>query len=193
MKEISEAVFKKVKEEAQGILKEAKEKAGEEIARAEKRQAEKIEVARNKLLSQAREEAARIESQSAIRARQEVTRAKAAVITRVSDKVIQILSQGVKGGLSADLIRETVDGLGEGGRGIIYVSAADVDVARQLIEKNPDLAGRIADIKKVDCMGGVVAEDSERKLRIDNIYETRLEMILPRLLPEINEKLFKAL
>ncbi len=193
MKEISEAVFKKVKEEAQGVLKEAKEKAGEEIARAEKRQAEKIEAEKDKLLSQARGEAARIGAQAAIEARQEVTRAKVAVIARVVDKATQILSQGVKGGLSADLIRETMDGLGEKSSGTVYVSAAEVDVARNLVAEDPDLTNRIVEIKKMDCMGGVVAEASEGKLRVDNTYEARLEMLLPRLLPEINEKLFKAL
>jgi vacuolar-type H+-ATPase subunit E/Vma4 len=91
------------------------------------------------------------------------------------------------------LIRETLEGLGEESRGTVYVSAADVDVARKLVANDSDLASRIVEIKKMDCMGGVVVEASEGKLRIDNTYETRLEMLLPRLLPEINEKLFKAL
>jgi vacuolar-type H+-ATPase subunit E/Vma4 len=41
-------------------------------------------------------------------------------------------------------------------------------------------------------MGGVIAEDVEGKLRIDNTYETRLGTLLPKLLPEISKKLFEA-
>jgi vacuolar-type H+-ATPase subunit E/Vma4 len=41
-------------------------------------------------------------------------------------------------------------------------------------------------------LGGVIAEDVEGKLRIDNTYETRLEMLLPKLLPKISKELFEA-
>ncbi|GAI00113.1 unnamed protein product, partial [marine sediment metagenome] len=33
-------------------------------------------------------------------------------------------------------------------------------------------------------------EDIDGRTRIDNTYETRLEMLLPRLLPEISKELF---
>ncbi len=40
-------------------------------------------------------------------------------------------------------------------------------------------------------LGGVIAENIDGKLRIDNTYETRLEMLLPKLLPEISKVLFE--
>ena len=36
-------------------------------------------------------------------------------------------------------------------------------------------------------------EDTDGKIRIDNTYDTRLEMLLPRLLPEIGKELFQGL
>jgi len=37
-----------------------------------------------------------------------------------------------------------------------------------------------------------MVEDIAGKIRIDNTYDTRLEMLLPRLLPEIGKELFPA-
>ena len=48
------------------------------------------------------------------------------------------------------------------------------------------------EVREYNCLGGIIAEDIEGKLRIDNTYETRLEMLLPQLLPKISEELFKA-
>jgi len=52
------------------------------------------------------------------------------------------------------------------------------------------LASRIAEIKGLDCAGGAVAESTDGKVSIDNTYETRLEMLLPQIVPEISRELF---
>jgi vacuolar-type H+-ATPase subunit E/Vma4 len=46
------------------------------------------------------------------------------------------------------------------------------------------------EIKEFDCTGGVIAESIEGKFSLDNTYDTRLEMLLPRILPEISQELF---
>jgi vacuolar-type H+-ATPase subunit E/Vma4 len=63
---------------------------------------------------------------------------------------------------------------------------------KKFLEADKELAGKIVEIREYNCLGGVIAEDVEGKLRIDNTYETRLEMLLPQLLPKISEELFKA-
>ena len=61
---------------------------------------------------------------------------------------------------------------------------------KKLVEKDKELAGKIVEIREHHGMGGVIVEDIDGKVRIDNTYETRLEMLLPRLLPEIGKELF---
>jgi vacuolar-type H+-ATPase subunit E/Vma4 len=61
---------------------------------------------------------------------------------------------------------------------------------RKLMEKDKELAGKIEEIKEHGSMGGVIFEDLDGKVRIDNTYETRLEMLLPKLLPEVGKDLF---
>jgi len=90
------------------------------------------------------------------------------------------------------LIKEAMDGLG-GDKGRIYVSPKNVSSVQKLLEGDEELANRIMEVKEFNCTGGVIAEDIEGKYRIDNTYETRLEMLLPKLLPEISKELFEAL
>ena len=46
------------------------------------------------------------------------------------------------------------------------------------------------DVQAVDRGGGVLVENEGNTVCVDNTYTTRLEMLLPRILPEISKKLF---
>ena len=64
---------------------------------------------------------------------------------------------------------------------------------RKSFRGDTKLAGRITEIREFDGTGGVIVEDIDGKIRIDNTYDTRLEMLLPKLLPEIGKELFQGL
>ena len=192
MEKISEAVVGKVKLDAQKTVKEAEEKALEEIEKARKQRAVRFEEERGRMLGEAEEEVARILAQASIKARQQLSSAKADAISRIIDGARKELSQ-----VSSDethvlnLIREAVEGLGVD-KARIYVSPKDTGNVKRFLEADKELSGKIVEVKEYNCLGGVIAEDIEGKLRIDNTYETRLEMLLPQLLPKISEELFKA-
>ena len=192
MEKISEAVVNKVKAEAKNIIKEAEKKAQEEIEKARKQRETKLQEEKRKMLKEAGEEATRILAQASIKARQQVSSAKNDVITKLIHKVKQELS-----GSSSDenyllsLIREAIDGLGAD-KSRIYVSPKDVSMVRKFLERDKELANKIMEVKEDNFLGGVIAEGIDGKLRIDNTYETRLEMLLPKLLPEISKELFEA-
>ena len=190
MEKISEAVVSKVKLDAQRIIKEAEEKAQEEIDKAKRQRDARFEEERGKMLGEAEEEAARILAQASIKARQQISSAKADAIGKVIDGARKELSQ-----ISSDeryflnLIREAIDGLGVD-KARIYVSPKDLSNVKKFLKADKELSSKIVEVRESDCLGGVIAEDIEEKLRIDNTYETRLEMLLPKLLPEISEELF---
>ena len=192
MEKISEAILDKVKAEGQNIIKEAEEKAREEIEKAKRQRETKLEEEKRKMLREAEEETARIVAQASIKARQKLLRGKVDIITEVVSRMKQSLS-----GISSDkscflsLINEAMDGLGSV-KGRIYVSHKDVSTVKELLEEDKELASRIIEVNEFDYTGGVIAEDVEGKLRIDNTYETRLEMLLPKVLPEISKRLFEA-
>jgi len=190
MEKIGEAILGKVKAEAEGIIKEAESRADQEIEQAEKQHLARLEEKKARMIQEAREEAARIEAQASVKARQELSRAKADVIDEIISKVKEKLSatSGDKS-LLVSLVKEAVDALGID-KVRVYVSPKDVKTVQKLLNEDRELAGKIAEVKEYDGAGGVIVEDIEGKVRIDNTYDTRLEMLLPQLLPEIGRELF---
>ncbi len=190
MQKLGEAVLNKVRTEAESVLREAEQKAQEEIQKAKGQRASRLEEEKRRLLAQAEEEAARILAQASIKARQRLSTAKANVLDKVVDDARQKLSQS--SGSESDmlrLIKEAMDGLGTS-KGRIYVAPRDVGLVKRALETDQVLSGRVIEVRETACLGGVIAEDVEGKLRIDNTYEARLENLLPRILPEISKELF---
>jgi len=190
MEKIGEAILDKVKAEAKAIIKEAENKAKKEIGQAKRQQVAKREEEKGKMIQEAREEATRIEAQASVKARQELSKAKADVINEIISRAKKELS-GISSGKSSlvGLIKEATDTLGIS-KGRVYVLPEDISTVQKLLEKDRELAGKIVEIREYNCMGGVIVEDINGKVRIDNTYETRLEMLLPKLLPEIGKELF---
>jgi len=192
MEKISEAVVNKVKVEAENIIKEAEKKAQEEIEKAKEQREIKLQEEKRRMLEGAEEEAARIMAQASIKARQQVSSAKNDVITKIIDEVRQELSESSSDeSCLLSLIKEAIDGLGRD-KGRIYISPKDISTVQEFLEGNKELSSKIVEVREFDCVGGAIAEDIEGKFRIDNTYETRLEMLLPKLLPEISKELFEA-
>lgn len=193
IEKISEAILSKVKAEAQDIVAEAEEKARERIERAKEQQAAKLEEEKGKLIGEAREEATRILAQSVITARQELLLAKTSIIDEIINNAKKIFSEISSNESSPlGLIKEAINAL-DIDKARIYVPPKDVSIVQKLIAGDKKLADRITEIKEFNGSGGVIAEDIDGRIRIDNTYDTRLEMLLPKLLPEIGKELFQDL
>ncbi len=193
MEKISDAILDKVRVEAQDIIKEAETRAGERVERAKEQQEAKLEEGKNKLLEEAREEATRILSQSTITARQELLLAKTRVIDEIISGVKKTLYETqIDKSSPLDLIGEALDAL-DTDKARIYVLPKDVSTVQKLVAGDKKLSDKITEIREFNGTGGVIIEDIDGKIRIDNTYDTRLEMLLPRLLPEIGKELFQGL
>jgi V/A-type H+-transporting ATPase subunit E len=192
MDKIKGAIISKVEVEASDITNEAEKKAQEELEKAKKQRRVRLEEERGRMLGEAEEEAARILAQASIKSRQQLSSAKADIIAKIIGAAREELAR-----VSSDeshflnLFREAVEGLGVD-KARIYVSPKDVSTVKKLLEADKEFSGKIVEVKESNCLGGVIAEDVEGKLRIDNTYETRLEMLLPKLLPKISKELFEA-
>ena len=193
IEKISEAILGKVKAEAQDIVAEAEEKARERIERAKEQQAAKLEEEEGKLIGEAKEEATRILAQSGITARQELLLAKTSIIDEIINNAKKTFSEISSNESSPlDLIKEAINAL-DIDKARIYLPPKDISIVQKLIAGDKKLADRITEIKEFNGSGGVIAEDIDGKIRIDNTYDTRLEMLLPKLLPEIGKELFQDL
>jgi vacuolar-type H+-ATPase subunit E/Vma4 len=190
MEKVSEAILDKVKAEAQDIIKDAEEKARERLEKAKEQHEAKFEKEKSRLMEEAEAEAARAHAQASIMARQELLIVKNEVIEDIVSRVRKALSKSSGGtDLSLDLIKEAIDTT-DADEVIVYVSPADIAGVQKLVKEDKKLAGRIKEIKEYKCAGGAIVEDIDAKVSIDNTYDTRLETLLPQILPEINKELF---
>lgn len=190
MEKITETILEKVEEEARQIIEKANEEALKEVQKAEKQAKSKYNEEKQKVVGDAEREAARIQAQSQIEARQKLAVAKAEIIDKVTANVKDGLKKVVDRQKSlTTLIKEAVDGL-DVDKAIIYVSADDISIAKKAVKEDKALAGRISEIKEGKFNGGAIAETPDGMLRVDNTYDTRLKMLLPRIMPEIEKTLF---
>ncbi len=190
MDKLSEAILDKVKVDAQQKITEAEEKALQEVEKAEKQLESKFEEEKRKAIEEAEREATIILAQASIAARQELSRTKADII----DNIISTVKATLRGTSSDEssllsLIKEVVDGFAVD-KVRIYVSPEDISKVQEFLERDKEIASRILEVKEFDCTGGVIAESINGKFSLDNTYDTRLEMLLPQILPEISQGLF---
>jgi len=187
---IKEAVLDKARAEAQDIIEHAEAAAREETEKARRQNERRFEENKRRVIEDARKESARILAQASLKERQELLTAKSAIIDEIIARVKGELSQGaIDKGPFLSLIKESVDTLGLD-KVRIYVSPRDMSMAQEIITEDNELEDRIIEVNELNCMGGVLAEDISGMVSIDNTFETRLEMLMPKILPDIGKAVF---
>lgn len=188
---IREAVLKKAKEDADKITIDAELRASKMIEEAKCRRQQKLEKEKKRIVDDAHLEASKILAQASLKARQIILKQKDSVINEIVSKARNRLQQDESEKKSLlHLIKETIDALETEEKVSIFICHKDVDKVREIIKKNSFLREKISEIREIDCLGGVIAEKFNGMVRIDNTFDTRLEMLFPKILPEIGKKLF---
>ena len=191
MQKISEAVVDKVREEAQSIVSEAEEEAKKELDKAKSVRNARIEAEKRRLLNEAHEEAARVSAQNAMLAHRTVATAKAEVLASIVAKSREKIAKAPITNKSLSyLIADAIPGLGDTGKVTVAVSKRDLSLAKDIVKADKQLSAKVLDVVSCDCDGGAIIESESNTLSVDNTYTTRLEMLLPRILPEISRELF---
>ena len=192
MENVGQAVIDKVNIEAQNIIDNAKEKANLEIENANRELQLKLDKTKKRKLQEAEEESARIISRASIEVRQNLVTVKAKVVSIIIDRVKTKLAQtSMNKKAFISLVTEAADAI-KVNKARIYVPRGDVEKIKEYIKTEIDLSNLIIEFLEGDFVGGFILEDTDGKLRIDNTYATRMEMLLPRMMPEINRELFQS-
>ncbi|UCD08990.1 MAG: hypothetical protein JSU79_11685 [Dehalococcoidales bacterium] len=190
MEKLSEAVLDKVKAEAEEIIRQAESTAEERVTKAREQQNARYEEQKARITEEATSEASRIQAQTSINVRQEILKAKNEVI----DKIVSGLKERLadlpdKDELTVYLVREGIQVIGVN-EVIVYVSPGHINNIKNLVQKDNDLSAKIKGYKETRCTGGAVIEDVKNRFSIDNTFDTRIETLLPQILPEISKELF---
>jgi V/A-type H+-transporting ATPase subunit E len=191
---IRDAILKKAKGEADQIIADAKTRATEMIDKAKEQRQDRFEDEKKKRISEARHEASKIMAQSSLKSRQDILREKDTILNTIIEKVTDQLSQTVMDKEHfLSLVHETVEAFETDKQVVIFVSPKDLNTVRRFIEEDSNLKEKISEVKELDCLGGILAQTMDGMVSIDNTYDTRLEMLMPKILPEVGKNLFGVL
>lgn len=189
--EIRNAILNKAKEEAGKILSNAEIKAREVIEKAEEQKELRFTEEKKKAISEAYREGSKILAQASLKYRQVKLKEKDAVINEIIKRVKNELLQDINDKkLFVRLIQEAIDALEKEDKVRLFVSPKDLNIIREVIEENSRLKEKITEVNEIDCMGGILIEAIDGMVSINNTFDTRLEMLMPKILPKIGKKLF---
>ena len=193
MDKISDAILDKVKAEADVMIKDAESRAADDVAASRESKAYRIEKEKARLTEAAKAEASRVLARSSIKSRQQLLSAKSDIIKDVTEKVKKAVAASKSSEKTLlTLIKEAVVGI-TSAKAILYVCKSDVAIAQKAVASDKKLADMVTEVKETECSGGVIIEDAEGKTRIDNTFDTRLGILLPKLMPEVSAELFENL
>lgn len=188
---IRESILAKAKSEADEIVADAEAKAREMIQKAEGQKRQRLEEEKKKILSEAQREASKLRAQASLKARQGILQEKDTILARILKEVRDKLSQQVLDKETfIPLVTTAIDAFETDKPVRIYVAPKDLTVVQDMIRHDTDIKGKISEVKEMECLGGVFAESDDGMMSIDNTYDMRLEMLMPKILPDIGKKLF---
>ncbi len=191
MKEISDAVLKKVTDEARKIVKDAEESAAGEIEKGRRLQRERLEAETKRLLAEAENEAVRIRAQGRMAARNKKAAARVAVIDDIIARARKELEKvPARRECLERLIEEALAGLGKPGQVIVGVAKRDLELAREVVAGSESISGKVKEVAERPMEGGVVVESESGSVAVDNSHAARLEMLIPRIMPRLAKELF---
>lgn len=188
---IRAAILEKAQKEAEEIVANARAKAKDLMVHAEEQKEKRFEEEKTRILSEAQREASRVLAQSSLKARQEILKEQDTVINEIVAKAKEFLAQEQTGEKALTiLMKEAVAAFESDEKLRILASPRDVETINQAIKNDDGLSKQIEEVVEYDCLGGVIAESMDGMVSIDNSFEVRMGMLLPKIMPELGRKLF---
>ncbi|MBN2297102.1 MAG: hypothetical protein JXM72_00830 [Deltaproteobacteria bacterium] len=188
---IRQAIIHKAEQEAASIIGDAQGKASELIDKAIRSRDSRFEEMKDRIITQARQESEKILAKGTVDARVEILKQKDILLEEIISRVRKELLKNATNPQTLNaLINETLAVLEDSEEICFYVAQKDIRTTQDIVSKDTRLKKQVREIKEFECLGGVLAEDAQGKVSIDNTYDTRLEMLLSKILPVIGNKLF---
>jgi vacuolar-type H+-ATPase subunit E/Vma4 len=186
-----EAILSRARQEAGALLEDARKRADETVRKAAEQQRQRSEAQRRRLLSDASREASRIIAQAELRSRQELLKEKDAIIGEMLERLRRlIIGTAPRTETLAHLISEAVGAFQSDEPLKILTLARDLNAVKGIVQSDPGLRDRITGVEEARCMGGVICESADGQVSVNNTFDTRIEMLVPKMMPRVGGLLF---
>jgi V/A-type H+-transporting ATPase subunit E len=188
---LRDAILSNVKGEADQIKADAEAKGRELIEKAKRQRELILDEKKKELIFRAHLEALKILAQASMTARQEILRGKKDVVQEILQRAKHALRHHPSDKESLTLlIEETIGAFEMKTKVKLFVTSRDLGIVQEILREDGPLRERVLEVREMNGLGGVSAEDEEGLVRVDNTFDTRLETLMPKLLPKISKELF---
>ncbi|MFB6361088.1 MAG: V-type ATP synthase subunit E [Halobacteriales archaeon] len=179
------------RERADEIRSEAEAEADRIVSEAEAEAEEVLEEAEAEVERRIEQEREQQRSSATLEAKQqrlEARRDQLAAVRDAAEQAIADLEGKTRESLSRELLDDAAAEFGDVDSAAVYGAADDAELLESILADYDgyELAG------SVDCLGGVVVESEDSRLRVNNTFDSVLEQIWDDELREISEQLFES-
>lgn len=183
---LREAVLKRANEEAERLLASARVSAKKIIEEAKERKKAIIEAEKKRAVAEVNFDARIAEAK--LRARLLVSKARYELVSRTISQALEVLktlppetrSMSLRN-LLEEAIKEAESSLGVLSKLVVYVSDKDLELAKGVAEELAQLHRLELELRTTQISGGVIVEDPEGRVRIDNSYDSRTNLLISRI------------
>ena len=188
---VIEDIRETARERADEIRSEAEAEADRIVSEAEAEADELLEAAEAEVERRIAQEREQQRSSATLEAKQqrlEARRDQLAAVRDAAEQAIADLDGETRESLTRELLDNAAAEFGDVDSVSVNGAAEDADLLESILADYDgyELAG------SVDCLGGVVVESEDSRLRVNNTFDSVLEQIWDDELREISERLFES-
>jgi len=195
VEELKNIVVRRAEEEAKRIIEGAEKEAERIVREAEEKRMKLVEEAKKKVISDIGYEQRLAEAKA--NARKVIAEAKSSVLNDLRKNILRLLNDlddARRFASLRNLIMEALQAIeiSRGKRIILRVSNKDLRFAEMLSRDVATKHSISVSVEPIEISGGVIIEDVDTGIIVDNSYEARLRRILTINAPKIQERLFSS-
>jgi len=192
---IRQAILDRAQEEAQKIIGQARQRAEQTLKNAEQEKNARIEKMKLKIIEETKQELDRIQAKANIEARKTVVERKMALLAKIHDETRRVLQKREFSYNIEEFIRnslkECLPTFPDKIDLRMYVNSRDLTAAKKVLSELK-LSNTVNVESDNSILGGIIIESSDRRLRVDDSYDTRLSSYLEKRLSDVGAALFQS-
>ncbi len=190
MEQLREEVLARARTKAEKIIEEARRQAEEIVREAQEEYRRRLEIARREAYQRVVSEENEKYIRKVMQLNMEVLKEKNKIIEYIEEEVRKRLIEMGPDEKLASLKTLIQDALNTGmfkGELRVKVCKKDEELARKALN---ELGLKAEIIPELDGLGGVIVENKDSTIAVDNTYETRLEQAMKLVIAKLNELVF---
>ncbi len=192
---IRQAILDRAQEEAQKIIGQTRQRAEQTLKNAEQEKNARIEKMKLKIIEETKQELDRIQAKANIEARKTVVERKMALLAKIHDETRRVLQKREFSYNIEEFIRnslkECLPTFPDKTDLRMYVNSRDLTAAKKVLSELK-LSNTVNAESDNSILGGIIIESSDRRLRVDDSYDTRLSSYLEKRLSDVGAALFQS-